>query len=89
MKFEWDPRKAEDNFKKHSVDFTEATTVFDDLLSVTYSDPDHSIDEDRFIIIGMSSFNRLLIVAHTDRGEVTRIINARTVTNRERKLYES
>ena len=88
MEFEWDPAKAEHNFKKHDVDFTEATTVFDDILSVTYTDPDHSVDESRYIIIGMSSSNRLLIVAHTDRDEITRIISAREVTNRERKLYE-
>lgn len=89
MKFEWDPGKAEENFKKHGVYFTEAATVFDDLLSVTYSDPDHSIGEERFVIIGMSAYNRLLIVAHTDRGEITRIISARKISNPERKLYES
>ncbi len=89
MEFEWDPLKAEDNLKKHGVDFTEAATVFSDPLSITYSDPDHSLDEDRYIIIGSSSANRLLIVAHTDRDEGTRLISAREVTSRERKLYES
>ncbi len=89
MEFEWDPLKAEDNLKKHGVDFTEAATVFSDPLSITYSDPDHSLDEDRYIIIGSSSANRLLIVAHTDRDESTRLISAREVTSRERKLYES
>jgi len=89
MEFEWDPLKAEDNLKKHGVDFTEAATVFGDPLSITYSDPDHSLDEDRYIIIGSSSANRLLIVAHTDRDESTRLISAREVTSRERKLYES
>ncbi len=88
MEFEWDPLKAEDNLKKHGVDFTEAATVFSDPLSITYSDPDHSLDEDRYIIIGSSSTNRLLIVAHTDRDESTRLISAREVTSRERKLYE-
>ena len=88
MEFEWDPLKAEDNLKKHGVDFTEAATVFGDPLSITYSDPDHSLDEDRYIIIGSSSANRLLIVAHTDRDESTRLISAREVTSRERKLYE-
>lgn len=88
MEFEWDPLKAEDNLKKHAVEFTEAATVFNDPLSITYSDPDHSIDEDRYIIIGLSSANRLLIVAHTDRNEITRLISAREVTSRERKLYE-
>jgi len=89
MIFEWDPIKAEQNFKKHGVDFVEASTVFRDPLSVTYSDPDHSINESRFIIIGISNRNRLLIVAHTDRNERTRIINARETIRRERKLYEN
>jgi uncharacterized DUF497 family protein len=88
VEFEWDPVKAEYNVSKHGVDFTEAATVFNDPLSITYTDPDHSLDEDRYIIIGLSITNRLLIVAHTDRGEITRIISAREVTSRERKLYE-
>lgn len=89
MIFEWDPIKAEQNLKKHGVDFVEAATVFRDPLSVTYTDPDHSVDESRFIIIGISNRNRLLIVAHTDRNERTRIINAREATRSERKLYEN
>jgi hypothetical protein len=89
MEFEWDPNKADYNLKKHGVDFFEASTVFNDPLSITYPDPDHSLDEDRYIIIGLSMSNRLLLVAHTDRNEVTRIISAREATNRERKLYES
>lgn len=89
MEFEWDPRKAEHNRKNHGVDFAEAATVFDDPLSITYPDPDHSRYEERFIIIGMSNLGRLLIVAHMDRADATRIISARSVTNRERKLYES
>jgi len=89
MEFEWDPKKADHNLKKHSIDFTEASTVFADPLSITYTDPDHSLYEDRYIIIGLSAHSRLLIVAHTDREEVTRIISARKVTSRERKLYES
>lgn len=88
MEFEWDLAKAEHNIIKHGVDFTEAATVFNDPLSITYADPDHSIGEDRYIIIGLSLTNRVLIVAHTDRGEMTRIISAREVTSRERKLYE-
>jgi hypothetical protein len=89
MEFEWDPKKADHNLRKHGIDFTEASTVFADPLSITYPDPDHSLYEDRYIIIGLSARNRLLIVAHTDREEGTRIISAREVTNRERKLYES
>jgi hypothetical protein len=88
VEFEWDLAKAEHNIIKHGVDFTEAATVFNDPLSITYADPDHSIGEDRYIIIGLSLTNRVLIVAHTDRGEMTRIISAREVTSRERKLYE-
>lgn len=89
MEFEWDPRKAAHNRRKHGVDFVEAATVFDDPLSMTFPDPDHSRDGDRFIIIGTSKLGRLLIVSHMDRANVTRIISARSVTNRERKLYES
>jgi uncharacterized DUF497 family protein len=88
VEFEWDPVKAEYNVRKHGVDFTEAATVFNDPLSITYTDPDHSVNEERYIIIGLSLNDRLLIVAHTDRGEITRIISAREVTSRERKLYE-
>lgn len=88
MEFEWDPKKAAENLRKHGVDFTEAATVFGDPLSITYYDPDHAGDEDRYIIIGMSSRHRWLIVAHSDRQERTRLISAREVTRRERKLYE-
>jgi uncharacterized DUF497 family protein len=88
MEFEWDPEKAEFNLQKHDVGFTEATTVFDDPLSIAYSDPRHSIEEDRYIIIGFSNMNRLLIVAHTDRGSRIRIISARLAVRSERALYE-
>lgn len=89
MEFDWDPYKALHNLKKHGVDFQEAATVFADMLSITYPDPDHSDDEDRFILIGLSNQNRLLIVAHTDRLGLTRIISAREATRSERKLYET
>ncbi len=89
MEFEWDPRKAAYNLRKHGVDFLEAATIFNDPLSITYPDPDHSNDETRFIIIGLSNAKRLLIVSHTDRRNITRPISAREVTSRERKLYES
>lgn len=69
MKFEWNPDKAASNFTKHGVSFEEAATVFNDSLSVTFPDPDHSIGESRYVIIGISRFGQLLIVAHTDRGE--------------------
>jgi uncharacterized DUF497 family protein len=81
--------KASTNFKKHGVSFEEATTVFGDTLSITISDPLHSIDEDRFIIIGHSyKKNRLLVVVHADRGDKIRIISVRLATKSERKFYE-
>jgi hypothetical protein len=88
MEFEWDPRKAEENLRKHKVSFTEAATVFGDRLAVTDYDPDHSLGEDRCITIGWSYRRRLLMVAHTDRGDRTRIISARELTRAERETYE-
>ncbi len=88
MNFEWDPRKAEINLRKHDVSFSEAATVFGDDLAITVPDPDHSIREDRYITIGWSNRRRLLIVAHTDRGDRIRIISARELTSSERKAYE-
>ena len=88
MKFEWDTRKAEINFKKHKVAFTEAVTVFADTLGITIYDPDHSRDEERYITMGHSHQGRILIVAHTDRGGRIRIISARTLTKTEREAYE-
>ncbi|CAD5930483.1 hypothetical protein NO976_01302 [Planktothrix agardhii] len=77
MEFEWNPDKATGNLDKHGVSFQEAVTVFNDPLSVTFPDPNHSIGESRYIIIGISRFGQLLIVAHTDRLERVRIISAR------------
>lgn len=88
MEFEWDVEKAEANLKKHGVSFQEAATVFGDPLAITYFDPDHSQDEDRFITFGHSSDGRLLVISHTDRDERTRIISARPATRKERKQYE-
>jgi uncharacterized DUF497 family protein len=88
MDFEWDPRKAEINLRKHDVSFAEAGTVFGDDLAITVSDPDHSNDEDRYITIGWSGHRRLLMVSHTDRGDRIRIISARELTKSERKEYE-
>ncbi|MBE9179796.1 BrnT family toxin [Oculatella sp. LEGE 06141] len=88
MKFEWNPDKANLNYEKHNVSFEEAATVFNDLLSVTFPDPDHSVGESRYVIIGMSRFGQLLIVSHTDRGEKVRIISARKATRQERRFYE-
>lgn len=88
MEFEWDDAKAESNEQKHGVTFSESTSVFADSLSVTGYDPRHSDDEDRFLTMGMSVAGRLLIVSHTDRGDVIRIISAREATRREQKDYE-
>ena len=88
MDFEWDPRKAEINLRKHGVSFTEAGTVFGDDLATTVPDPDHSNDEDRYITIGWSNRRRLLMISHTDRGNRIRIISARELTKTERKKYE-
>jgi len=86
--FEWDARKADLNFKKHQINFEEGVTIFNDLYRATMSDPDHSIDERRFIGIGLSSKNRMLIVSYTERGEKTRIISCRKATPSESRLYE-
>jgi len=88
LRFEWDPEKAAENLANHGVSFEEAATVFRDTLSATGSDPDHSFDEERFITFGVSTAARLLVVAHTDRDDTIRIISARPVTPRERKIYE-
>ena len=88
MEFEWDPYKAAQNLRKHGISFAEAATVFADFLSATMEDPDHSGDEERRIIIGWSDRRRLLIVSHAERGNRIRIISARRLTQRERKVYE-
>ncbi len=88
MQFEWDPKKAEQNLKGHDVSFDEAVTVFYDPLSATFDDPDHSANEQRYLTIGFSSKNHLLVVAHAERGENVRIISARQATAHERKKHE-
>ncbi len=88
MEFEWNLNKAALNVEKHNVSFEEAATVFNDPLSVTFPDPDHSIGENRYIIIGVSRSGQLLVVAHTDRGEKIRVISARKATRHERRFYE-
>ncbi len=86
--FEWDEIKAEENLKNHQVLFEEATSVFDDSFSVIFHDLDHSFDENRFIIIGMSVKIKYLFVSFTERGERTRLISARELTASERRNYE-
>jgi uncharacterized DUF497 family protein len=88
MKFEWDEEKAKANVSKHGVSFDEAKTVFDDLLYVDFFDPDHSDDEERYIIVGHSERNRLLVVSYTERGRRTRLISAREATRQEQDAYE-
>ena len=88
MEFEWDERKAEGNLKKHGVSFHEAGTVFGDPMAITFHDSEHSEDEPRFLTFGLSRANRLLVVAHTDRGHRVRILSARSMTRHERRIYE-
>lgn len=88
MQFEWDRKKAKENNKKHKVFFEEAMTVFYDPLSATFHDPAHSVDEQRFITLGYSSQNHLLVVSHTERGKAIRIISARHATAHERRRHE-
>jgi len=88
IKFEWDKLKARQNLQKHQVDFTEASTVFADTLSISIPDPDHSEDEERWVTIGLSNRQRLLVVVHTEEEETIRIISARTADRLERRKYE-
>jgi hypothetical protein len=88
VKFEWDQQKANSNLKKHGVTFQEATTIFGDMLSVTFDDPDHSVNERRLITFGVSRTDKLLVVSHTERNESMRIISVREMTKQERCMYE-
>jgi len=88
VEFEWDTRKATRNLQKHKVSFTEAATVFDDPLSITVTDPDHSVEEERLLIVGHSHRPRILIVSFTEREDRIRIISARELTRAERNAYE-
>jgi uncharacterized DUF497 family protein len=85
MDFEWDPEKAARNLAKHGVTFAEAATVFGDPMAVTFADPDHLGDEDRYLTIGHPAEGHPLIVSHTDRQDRTRIISARRATRKERR----
>jgi uncharacterized protein len=88
LQFEWDEQKADRNVIKHGVDFAEAKTVFADINSITIDDLEHSIEEDRYIDIGISDRGRLLVVVYTERGNSIRIISSRCATNREIRIYE-
>ena len=86
--FEWDPHKAFTNELKHGITFEEASTVFADTSSLTIYDELHSDTEERFIVLGRWSEQRLLVVVHTDRQEVVRIISARRANSEEHETYE-
>jgi uncharacterized DUF497 family protein len=89
LRFTWDPRKAAANKRKHGIDFAEAATAFADPLSLTIPDPDHSEAEDRFLLVGLSVRERLLVVVHVERAaDEIRLISARRATRRERAQYE-
>ena len=91
MRFEWDPNKNEKNKKKHGISFEEARTVFFDEYAVLFDDPDHSDEEERFLILGLSQRENLCIVSHCYRGadELIRIISARKATKSETAFYTS
>jgi len=86
--FAWDPRKSEANAQKHGVTFIEASSVFDDPMFITLFDEEHSEDEERYITIGLSDKNRLIMLAHTERENHIRIISARRATTNEEKFYQ-
>ncbi|MDI6736861.1 MAG: BrnT family toxin [bacterium] len=86
--FEWDPKKAKLNLQKHGVEFDEASTIFGDPLALLMPDPDHSVGEMRYILLGMSNQQRLLVVTFAERPPRTRLISARRATKQERRKYE-
>ena len=91
IKFEWDPEKAKLNKKNHNVSFEEARSIFYDEYAIQFYDEEHSeLEEDRFLMLGLSSESRILIVCHCekDAGKVIRIISARKATKKERSFYE-
>ncbi|KAF0099086.1 MAG: hypothetical protein FD187_2988 [bacterium] len=88
LKFEWDSAKAQSNLTKHGVSFEEAASVFSDPLALSFPDPDHSSGEKRWVTFGVTCSDRLLVVAHAERGRAIRIISARKATRHERGIYE-
>ena len=86
MEFEWDPKKASSNLRKHKISFKEASSALSDPMAATGADPDHSIGEFRFITFGISERGRLLVVSHTEQSETIRIISARLASKREKNL---
>ena len=88
MEFEWGPKKAISNLRKHKVSFEEASTGLRDTMAATGADPDHPIGEFRYVTFGISERGRLLVVAHTEQSDTIRIISARLASKREKKIYE-
>jgi len=88
IEFEWDPNKADANEAKHGISFFEACEVFEDVHSSTVKDPDHSQEEERYLIFGISRGGKYLVVSYTERNDRIRLISARQMTPRERKAYE-
>ena len=88
LRFEWHQEKASENLRKHGVSFEEAKTVFNDPFSITIADPEHSLDEDRYIDIGLSARGQILVVVYTERAGSIRIISSRKATKAERRVYE-
>ena len=88
MKFEWDPHKAALSLQNHGVSFEDAASIFGDPLAATIADPGYSTDEPRFITMGVTPAQRLVVVVHTDRADRIRIISARPATRAEKKKYE-
>ncbi|MDQ7793733.1 MAG: BrnT family toxin [bacterium] len=89
MRFEWDEEKNRSNYRKHGIWFAEAKTAFFDDEAIVFDDPDHSVEENRFLLLGLSSMARALVVVHCLRGpdDVIRIISARRATKTERETY--
>ena len=87
MQFEWDPEKARKNLRKHGVSFEEAVTCFEDPLGIDFYDPDHSKDEDRYILLALSKKGKVLVVVYTERKNKIRIISARKATRKEEEFY--
>jgi uncharacterized DUF497 family protein len=88
LRFTWDSRKAVRNLNKHGISFPEATTAFGDSLSVTIPDPDHSVGEHRYLLVGLTALGHLVVVAHSERGDEIRLISARRASRAERETYE-
>nr|VFJ43179.1 MAG: hypothetical protein BECKFW1821A_GA0114235_100314 [Candidatus Kentron sp. FW] len=88
MKFEWDNKKAAANIKYHGISFQEAASVFGDSLAITFNDPDSSFGEYRFLTFGTSRNGKSIIVSHTESNGSIRIISARLMEKREKKIYQ-